>query len=113
MARVGAGDLRPMTPSDAAALSNIDEVETGAVFETRPVIHMHGATLASFKVMQNGLGFDVHFTVPLVEADTLPDLTTYLQRLCEVRVAPFSRKKGVMVQEDDEEWGDPWGGRDD
>jgi len=42
--------------------------------------------------MSNGMGFDVHFTVPLNEMDKLPALTTALQRMVDIDVTRYNKK---------------------
>lgn len=83
-------------PFDAVVRANIPGEE---------IVTLSGATLASFKVMGNGMGFDVHFTVPLQEAEKLPSLTLVLQRLCDIRVTRFSRSQRARA--------DVWEGTDD
>ncbi len=88
---------------------NIDEGLNEELFDLPGEITMHGVTLSSFKVMANGLGFDVHFTVPLAEAGHLPALSLYIQRLCELKVTKFSRRAVRAVSDDDD---DVWSGSD-
>ena len=57
------------------------------------IVTLEGCTLANYKLMATGLGFDVHFTVPLSEKDKLPALTDALQRSVTVKVTRYSRRK--------------------
>jgi len=59
------------------------------------IVTLDGCTLANFKLMATGLGFDVHFTVPLSEKEKLPTLTDALQRSVTVKVSRYSRRKSA------------------
>lgn len=74
------------------------------------VVSLHGATLKEWKVLPNGMGFDLHFTVPLSEVPQLVGLTPFLQRICEVQVTRYRRGLRAEEEEDD---GVNWKGIDD
>lgn len=75
------------------------------------VVALHGATLKTWNVMANGMGFDLHFTVPLGEVAKLTEMTPFLQRLVEVKVTRYSRGLRAAVPEADD--GVNWLGVDD
>lgn len=110
MARIQGGVLKevgedePLTAAETAeelmaiAIANIEEVS------------LHGATLKEWKVLSNGMGFDLHFTVPLSEVPNLVGLTPFLQKLVEIKVTRYSRGLRQVEEEND---GVNWKGVDD
>lgn len=56
------------------------------------IVSLDGCTLANYKLMSTGLGFDVHFTVPLSEKEKMSDLVDAFQRSVTVRVSRYSRR---------------------
>lgn len=59
---------------------------------TPHLVTLNNATLQSFKLMANGLGFDIHFTIALDQSDKLEALTAALQRVVTVEVSRYSRR---------------------
>lgn len=55
------------------------------------IVLLRGCTLANYKLMGNGMGFDVHFTVPLNESEKTPALVTALQRMVDIEVTRYNR----------------------
>lgn len=55
------------------------------------VVFLRGCTLAHYKLMATGVGFDVHFTVPLNQKDKLPDLTDALQRMVDIDITRYDK----------------------
>lgn len=106
--RVGRFEDHPRLVPEDKAFNPGDE----DVLADLTVVVLHGATLKSYAAMANGGGFDVHFIVPLTEKDNLPALTDYLQRLCEIRVSKYSRRRGsVSPHPDDDAQTDVWSGQ--
>lgn len=101
MARVGAPDVTTDAPDSD------EEFDPGDsdILADLSTVSLRGCTLKTYAAMANGGGFDVHFIVPLSEKDNLPALTDYLQRLCEIRVTKYSRRRGTTRDEVADVWG--------
>lgn len=105
MARVGAA-----LPVKNTLGSEHGEYVQSLIDAGEEVVTLHGATLKTWNVMANGMGFDLHFTVPLGEVAKLTDMTAFLQRLVEVQVTRYSRGLRVDQNADD---GVNWAGIED
>lgn len=99
----------PTQTAEEEALDTLQE-HGWTVEKKAGTVHLHGATLKEWKVLPNGMGFDLHFTVPLEEVPNLVELTPFLQRICELEVTRYSRGLRAVEEEDD---GVNWKGVDD
>ncbi len=57
------------------------------------VVFLRGATLANQKLLTNGLGFDIHFTIPLTEKHKIPDLLNALQRMVDIDITRYDKDR--------------------
>lgn len=70
------------------------------VSDTPHLVTLNNATLQSFKLMANGLGFDIHFTIALDQSDKLEALTAALQRVVTVEISRYSRRASRDMSRD-------------
>lgn len=90
MVRIGGDDLKEQVI--AKQVTPAGETIERATTPGETMVTLNNATLHSFKLMATGLGFDIHLTVPIGEADKLPALTRALQKVCDVHVTRYSRR---------------------